>query len=99
MFYPFCEGTGTEKSYWLIEMNIRKTLQASAFGFIVLNLTEKAALHCFLMSALGKKQMQLPTQSTLKKNRWNTKNISFQFHYGYELVSKSNLQDLIATAV
>ena len=86
-------------------MNIRKTLQASAFSFIVLNLAEKAVLHLFLimlnyiMSALRKKQLQLPTQSTLKKNHWNTKNISFQFHYGKKLVSKSNLHDLIATGV
>ena len=28
------------------------------------------------------RKKQLPTQSTLKKNRGNTKNISFQFHYG-----------------
>ena len=86
-------------------MNIRKTLQASAFSFVALNLPEKAVLHFFLimlnyiMSALRKKQLQLPTQSTLKKNHWNTKNISFQFHYGKKLVSKSNLQDLIVTAV
>ena len=33
------------KSYWLIETNIRKTLQVSAFSFIVLNLAEKAILH------------------------------------------------------
>ena len=94
-----------ERSYWLIEMNIRKTLQASAFSFIVLNLAEKAVLHFFLimlnyiMSALQKKQLKLPKQSTLKKNRWNTKNISFQFHYDKKLVSKSNLQDLITTVV
>ena len=37
------------KSYWLIEINIRKTLQASAFSFIVLNLAEKAALHFLLI--------------------------------------------------
>ena len=86
-------------------MNIRKTLQALAFSFVALNLPEKAVLHFFLimlnyiMSALRKKQLQLPTQSTLKKNHWNTKNISFQFHYGKKLVSKSNLQDLIVTAV
>ena len=73
-------------------MNIRKTLQASAFSFVALNLPEKAVLHFFLimlnyiMSALRKKQLQLPTQSTLKKNHWNTKNISFQFHYGKKLV-------------
>ena len=59
-----------ERSYWLIEMNNRKTLQASAFSFIVLNLAEKAVLHFFIvmlnyiMSALRKKQLQLPTQST-----------------------------------
>ena len=46
-----------------------------------------------------KMQLQLPTQNTLKKNHWNTKYISFQFHYGQKLVSKSNLQDLIVTAV
>ena len=86
-------------------MNIRKTLQASAFSFIVLNLAKKAVLHFFLimlnyiMTALRKKQLQLPTQSTLKKNHWNTKNFSFQFHYGKKLVSKNNLGDLIATDV
>ena len=64
-----------ERSYWLIEMNIRKTLQASAFSFTVLNLAKKAVLHFFLimlnyiMSALQKKQLKLPKQSTLKKNR------------------------------
>ena len=63
-----------ERSYWLTEMNVRKTLQASAFSFIVLNAAEKAVLHFFLimlsyiMSALRKNQQQLPTQSTLKKN-------------------------------
>ena len=33
------------KSYWLIETDIRKTLQASAFSLTVLNLAEKAFLH------------------------------------------------------
>ena len=33
------------KSYWLIETDIRKTLQALAFSFTVLNLAEKAFLH------------------------------------------------------
>ena len=51
----------------------------------------------YVTSALQKKQ--LPTQGTLKKNRRNTKNISFQFHYDKKLVSKSNLQDLITTVV
>ena len=31
------------------EMKIRKTLQASAFSFIVLNLVEKAVLHILLV--------------------------------------------------
>ena len=81
------------------------TLQASGFSFIVLNLAEKAVFDFFLimlnytMSAQRKKQLQLPTQSTLKKNHRNTKNISFQFHYGKKLVNKSNLQGLIVTAV
>ena len=38
-----------EKSYWLIEMNIRKTLQASAFSLIFLNLVEKSVLHILLI--------------------------------------------------
>ena len=55
-------------------------------------------LNC-VMSALREKQLQLPAQSTLKKNRWNTKTISFQFRYGKKLVSKSNPQDVMATGV
>ena len=34
-----------ERSYWLIEMNIKKTLQALAFSFRVLNLVEKVVLY------------------------------------------------------
>ena len=49
----------------------------------------------YVISTLQKKQ--LPTQGTLKKNRRNTKNISFQFHYGKKLFSKSNLEDFIST--
>ena len=37
-----------EKNYWLIEMNNSKTPQALVFGFIVLNLVEKAVLRFFL---------------------------------------------------
>ena len=37
------------KKLRLIEINIRKTLQASAFSLIVLNLTEKAVLHILLI--------------------------------------------------
>ena len=71
------------KRCWLIEMNIWKTQQVSSFSFIVLNVAERAVLHFFLImlnyikSALRKKQPQLPTQSTLKKNCSNTKNVSF----------------------
>ena len=69
-------------------MNISKTLQASAFCLIVLNLVEKVVLHFLLImldsikSALRKKQLITSTQSTLKENCRNTKNINFQFHYG-----------------
>ena len=38
-----------ERSYWLIEMNIRKTLQASAFSLIALSLVEKSVLHNLLI--------------------------------------------------
>ena len=38
-----------ERSYWLIEMKIRKILHASAFSFIVLNLVEKAVLQILLI--------------------------------------------------
>ena len=37
-----------EANYWLIEMNIRKTPQASVSSFIVLSLVEKAILQFFL---------------------------------------------------
>ena len=76
------------KSYWLIEMNIRKTLQASAFNFIVLNLVEKAVLHFLLImldyikSTLWKKQLITSKAEHLKGNCGNTKIISFQFHCG-----------------
>ena len=64
-------------------MNIRKTLKASAFSLIALNLVEKSVLHFVLImldyikSTLRRKQ--LSTQSILKVNRGNTKKISFQF--------------------
>ena len=54
--------TLNERSYWFIEMKIRKKLQVSAFSFIALNLVEKAVLHNFLItvdyvkSALRNKQ-------------------------------------------
>ena len=34
-----------ERSYWLVEMNIKKTLLPSGLSFLVLNLVEKAVLH------------------------------------------------------
>ena len=89
----------------LIEMNIRKTLQASAFSFIALNLAEKAVLDLHLIildyikSALRKKQLIPSNAEHLKKNRGNAKNISFQFHYKINLVNKSILHALINTGV
>ena len=76
-----------EKSYWLTEMNIRKTLQAPAFSLIALNLVEKSVLHILLImvgyvkSAMQNKQQITSTQSTFKDNCGNPKKINFQFHY------------------
>ena len=76
-----------EKSYWLIEMNPRITLQASAFSFISLNLVEKSVLHILLTmvdyvkSALRNKQQITSTQNTFKENHGNTKKINFQLQY------------------
>ena len=76
-----------EKSYRLIEMNIRKILQASAFSLIALNLVEKSVLHIFLImvdyvnSAIQNKQQIISTQSTFKENHGNPKKINFQLHY------------------
>ena len=38
-----------ERNYWLIEMEIRNTLQPSAFSLSALNLVEKAVLHILLI--------------------------------------------------
>ena len=48
-----------EISYWLIELNIKKTLLPSALSFLVLNLVEKAVLHYsgLYKSALRNKQL------------------------------------------
>ena len=76
-----------EKSYWLFEMNIRKTLQASPFSFIALNSVEKSVLHILLItvdyvkSAIQNKQQITSTQSTFKENHGNPKKINFQLHY------------------
>ena len=69
-----------ERSYGLIEVNMRKTLQASAFGFIVLNLVGKALSHFLLImvdyvkSALRNKQ-----QITSNTEHGNTKKSIFSF--------------------
>ena len=68
-------------------MNIRKTLQASAFSLIALNLVEKSVLHILLImvdyvkSAIQNKQQITSTQSTFKENHGNPKKINFQLHY------------------
>ena len=55
-------------------MNIRKTLQASAFSFVALNLPEKAVLHFFLimlnyiMSAPWKKPTGTSNVEHFKEN-------------------------------
>ena len=65
----------------------KKTLQASAFSLIALNLVEKSVLHILLImvdyvkSALRKKQQITSTQSTFKENHGNTKSINLQLHY------------------
>ena len=61
-------------------MNIRKTLQASPFSFIVLNLVEKAILHFLLIMVDYVKgaMWKHPMQSSLKENHENTKKIIFQ---------------------
>ena len=64
---PMCRVVN-ERSYCLIEMNIKKALQASAFSFLVLNLVEKVVLHYFGLykSALGNKQLITSNVDTLK---------------------------------
>ena len=52
LFIGHLIGEATDwNNYLLVEMNIRKTLQASpVFSFIVLNLAEKAVLHfCIIL--------------------------------------------------
>ena len=64
---PTCRAVN-ERSYWLIEMNIKKTLLPSALGFLVLNLVEKAVLHYagLYKSALRKKQLITSNADNLK---------------------------------
>ena len=62
-FYAIYVQRAKWKNYWLIEVNIRKTLQGSVFSFIVLILAKKAVLHFLLIMldymkrALRKKQL------------------------------------------
>ena len=68
-----------ERSYWLIEMNIKKTLLPSALSFLVLNLVKKAVLHYaglyftglyFTQSALQNKQLITSNAENLKEKSW-----------------------------
>ena len=95
---------GTEWKKLLVDWNEYQENTASiGFQFHSTKLSRESCLALLFNYAEvyneRRKQLQLPTQSTLNKNHWNTKNISFQFHYGKKLVSKSNLQDLVFTAV
>ena len=76
-------------------MNVKKTLRASSFSFIVLNLVEKAILHYvgLYKSALRNKQL---TISNADNPKGNTKNTSFQFLI-VNLVNKSILHFLVTT--
>ena len=64
------------KSYWLIEMNTKKALQASAFSFIDLSLAEKGVLHFLLLmldyikSTLREKQLITSNAERLKEKSW-----------------------------
>ena len=68
-------------------MNIRKTLPASAFSLIVLNLAEKAVLHFLLIildyinTTLWRKQLITSNAEHLKGKSWKHSKHSFLFHY------------------
>ena len=69
-------------------MNIRKTLQASAFSLIALNLVQKSVLQILLImvghvkSAIqNKQQIITSTQSTFTENHGNPTKINFQLYY------------------
>ena len=61
-----------ERSYWLIEINIKKTLLPSALSFSVLNFVEKAVLHYtgLYKTALQNKQMITSNVDKLKGKSW-----------------------------
>ena len=91
-----------EKGYWLIKMNIGKTLQTSAFSLIALNLIEKPVLHILLImvghvkSDIQNKQQITSTQRTFTENHGNPKRSIFSFTIA-NLVNKGILCFLIAT--
>ena len=68
-------------------MNITKTLQASGFSLIALNLGDKSVLHILLIivdyvkSSIQNKQQITSTQSSFEENHGNPKKINFQLHY------------------
>ena len=61
-----------ERSYWLVEMNIKKTLLPSGLSFLVLNLVEKAVLHYagLYKSALRNKELITFNVDNLKGKSW-----------------------------
>ena len=74
------------RSYWFIEMKIRKRLQASAFSIIALNLVEKSVLHIFLIMVDSTKEHSTKQatdnfQRRALENHGITKKINFQFLY------------------
>ena len=91
-----------ERSYWLVEMNIKKTLLPSGLSFLVLNLVEKAVLHYagLYKSALRNKQLITFNADNLKgKSIVETlKTSAFSFII-VDLVNKGILLFLITPGV
>ena len=92
------------KSYWLIEMNIGKTLQALASSLIAPKLVETSVLHILLImvgyvkSAIQNKQQITSTQSTFKENHGNPKKKSIFSFASVNLVNKGILYFVITTS-
>ena len=86
-----------KRSSWLIEMNIKKTLQASGLSFLVLNLVKKAVLNYAGLhkSALGNKQLITSNADNLKIVE-TLKTSAFSFIM-VDLVNKDILLFLITT--
>ena len=61
-----------ERSYWLIEINFKKTLLPSSLSFVVLNLVEKAVLHYagLYKNTLRNKQLIISNADNLKEKSW-----------------------------